>query len=51
VIFQQKHCRPEDSGMTYSMSGKENYIQPRILYPAKFSFRIEEEIKNFPDKT
>ena len=36
--------------MTYSMSRKEKYIQPRILYLAKFSFRIEGEIKNFPDK-
>ena len=25
-------------------------MQPRILYPAKLSFRIEGEIKGFPDK-
>ena len=25
-------------------------MQPRILYPAKLSFRIEGEIKAFPDK-
>ena len=24
--------------------------QPRILYPAKLSFRVEEQIKSFPDK-
>ena len=24
--------------------------QPRILYPAKLSFKIEGEIKSFPDK-
>ena len=24
-------------------------IQPRLLYPAKLSFRIEEQIKCFPD--
>ena len=24
--------------------------QPRLLYPAKLSFRIEGLIKNFPDK-
>ncbi len=24
--------------------------QPRILYPAKLSFRIEGEVKNFTDK-
>ena len=25
-------------------------MQPRILYPARLSFKIEEEIKSFPDK-
>ena len=25
-------------------------LQPRLLYPAKLSFRIEGEIKSFPDK-
>ena len=25
-------------------------IQPRLLYPAKLSFRIEGQIKGFPDK-
>ena len=25
-------------------------LQPRLLCPAKLSFRIEEQIKNFPDK-
>ncbi|VFV38088.1 Hypothetical predicted protein, partial [Lynx pardinus] len=25
-------------------------VQPRILYPARLSFRIEEEIKSFSDK-
>ena len=25
-------------------------MQPRILYPARISFRIEGEIKAFPDK-
>lgn len=25
-------------------------LQPRILYQARVSFRIEEEIKSFPDK-
>ena len=27
----------------------EKNMQPRILYPARFSFRIEGEIKNFQD--
>ena len=25
-------------------------LQPRLLYPAKLSFRIEDQIKNFTDK-
>ena len=25
-------------------------LQPRILYPARLSFRIEEEIKNYSEK-
>ena len=25
-------------------------MQPRILYPARLSFKIEGEIKSFPDK-
>ena len=25
-------------------------LQPRLLYPAKLIFRIEGEIKSFPDK-
>ena len=28
---------------------KEKNMQPRILYPARLSFRIEEEIKRFQD--
>ena len=30
------------------MKGKD--LQPRLLYPAKLSFRIEGQIKCFPDK-
>ena len=25
-------------------------IQPRIIYPAKLSFRVEGQVKSFPDK-
>ena len=28
----------------------EKNMQPRILYPARLSFKIEGEIKSFPDK-
>ena len=29
---------------------KSRGLQPRLLYPAKLSFRIEGQIKSFPDK-
>ena len=29
---------------------KSRDLQPRLLYPAKLSFRCEGQIKNFPDK-
>ena len=29
---------------------KENNIQPRLLYPARISFKYEGEIKSFTDK-
>ena len=29
---------------------KSKDLQPRLLYPAKLSFRIEGQIKSFPDK-
>ena len=29
---------------------KSEYLQPRILYPAKLSFRIKGQKKSFPDK-
>ena len=28
---------------------KSRNLQPRLLYPAKLSFRIKEQIKSFPD--
>ena len=36
--------------MKYSVI-KSKDLQPRLLYPAKISFRIKEQIKSFPDKT
>ena len=33
----------------FSVLNQKN-MQPRILYPARLSFKIEEEIKSFPDK-
>ena len=34
--------------MFYVMKGKD--LHPRLLYPAKLSFRMEGQIKCFPDK-
>ena len=34
---------------TFKMMKGKN-VQLRILYPAKLSFRFDEEIKSFPDK-
>ena len=44
---QQKPCRQEENGMTYAMCSKKKNCQPRILYPAKLSFRNG---KTFPGK-
>ena len=29
---------------------KRKDLQPRVCYPAKLSFRIDKQVKNFPDK-
>ena len=29
---------------------KDKSVQPRVLYPARISFRFEEEIKSFTEK-
>ena len=46
LIFLQKLRRPERSGMIYSQFQKGN-IQPRLLFSARLSFRIEGDIKSF----
>ena len=46
MIFQQKFYRPEGSGMIYLKVMKgEKTLLPRILHPAKLSFRFDQEIK------
>ncbi|WP_147369864.1 hypothetical protein, partial [Fusobacterium necrophorum] len=40
--------RKERNDIFKILKGKN--FQPRILYPAKISFRYEGEIKSFPDK-
>ena len=49
MISQKKLCRLEGTGKKYSVM-KSRDLQPRLLYPAKISFRIEGQIKYFPDK-
>lgn len=36
--------------MTSSKCWRKRVVKPRILYPAKLSFKNEGEIKTFPDK-
>ena len=49
MISQKKPFRQEGDGKKYSvMKGKD--LHPRLLYPAKLSFRMEGQIKCFPDK-
>ena len=48
-IFQQKPCRSKRSGRTPSKLKGKNF-QTRTLYPARLPFRIEGDIKSFPDK-
>ena len=49
LITQQKHYNPEANGTKY-FSDKGKNLQPKILYPARLSFRFDGEIKSFPDK-
>ena len=47
----QRPGRPERTDMIYSicmLNGKN--MQPRIIYPARLSFRIERETKSFQEK-
>lgn len=48
-IFQQNLHRLEESGILIFKVLKEKKL-PRIIYPAKLSFRNEGEIKSFPDE-
>lgn len=42
--------RPERSGMTYLKCLKKKKSESKIFYPAKLSFRPEEEVKISSDK-
>ena len=48
-ISQQKlQARREWQDIFKVLKGKN--LQPRLLYPARISFKTDEEIKSFPDK-
>ena len=49
LAFQQKLLQARREWHIFNMM-KEKNPQPRILYPARLSFRIEGEIKIFSDK-
>ena len=49
MTSQKKLCRLEGTGKKYSVM-KSRDLQPRLLSPAKLSFRIKGQIKNFPNK-
>lgn len=46
----QKLCKLQNSGVTRSAGVQNRNPQPRILCPAKMSFRNEREIKTFSNK-
>ena len=45
---ETRQARRECYGIFKLMKGKN--LQPRILYPARLSFRFDGEIKSFPEK-
>ena len=47
--FSKKLCRQKETSKKYSVM-KSKDLQPRLLYPAKLSFRMEGQIKCFSDK-
>ena len=53
LISQKIPGRQEGAGKKYSKSCKARTyttLQPRLVYPAKLSFRMGGQIKCFPDK-
>ena len=48
--FLKVHWIPEQSKVDILKVMKGKNLQPRLLYPARLSFRFEGEIKTFTDK-
>ena len=49
LIFQQKLCRPKGNGRILFKVLKGKNLQLRLLYLARISFKIDEEIKIYSD--
>ena len=49
AVSQNKFFGLEGIGKKYSVMKSRN-LHPRLLYPAKISFRIKGQMKSFPDK-
>ena len=49
-IYPQRIGRPENGGKIIFRVLNEKKMQPRILYPAKLSFRMDGDIKSFQDR-
>ena len=50
LISQEKPCRQEGTGKKVLKVMKVKDLHPRLVYPAKLSFRMGGQIKCFPDK-
>jgi len=48
--LQQKLCRLPGSSTIFIIVTKGENLQPRILYPARFSFRFNREIESFTNR-
>ena len=48
--FSKETLQARRDGQEIFKVTKSRYLQPRLFYPAKLSFRIEGPIKSFPDK-
>ena len=48
--FSKETLQPRGGWQEILKVMKSRDLQPRLLYPAKLSFSIEGQIKNFPDK-
>ena len=49
-VYQLILYKPEGNSVIIFKMMRGKNLQPRILYPARLSFRYDGEIKSFPDK-